>query len=421
MMKIRVNILSNYFIISQVLILSVMFMGYTNTYSKSVRGVTDTSIKIGLISDQTGPIAGDIGLPVTDALRIYTQYINDKGGIFGRKAIVLVEDDRYAIPAAIAAFKKLVFKDRIFILIGPVSTGGNKALFSQIDKNEVPNISVAPDEAMINPLRKYTFMPFNLYDDQLGVIFNYIVKDLKQKNIKITFVYFDAESGKVALASTEKWAKFFNFKFDTEIINLGSLDATSQVMSIKRKKPTHIVIHHGSPGMVVLLRDLKKFGLHTPVFGTTIACTEDTVKMARSASKNSIGAHPFCSWHDDFEGPIKMREITLKYRPNAKKKSRSMMYTAGWVASTTVYEGIKKAGRDLNVESVLRGLEAITNLDTKGLSGPINFSPTNHKGVEHSKLYEADPESGRLIPITDWRKAPVRKKIHLKRLTVKKK
>ena len=390
-------------------LLSLFFMihwGGTNAHAEPIRGVTDTVIKIGLICDLTGPIAGDIGLPANETISIYTRQINETGGIFGRKVKLFVEDDRYSIPAAIAAFKKLIFKDQIFALVGPVSVGGNKALFRQIDKHGVPNISVAPDEAMVRPLRKYTFMPFNLYDDQLGVIFDYILRDLKPPEIKITFVYFDAESGKVGLASVKKWCDFFDIPLNTEMINMGALDATSQVMSIKRKKPTHILIHHGAPGTALLLRDLQKFGMNTPVYGTTIALTEDTVRMAGSASRNCIGSLPFSPWYGDMEGPRKMREIILKYKPGTEKPYRSMVYTAGWVGAMTLYEGIRRAGQDLTVESLLAGLESFKDFDTKDLCGPVNFSPKNHQGLYHSKLYKADPDNGILVPITDWRKAP---------------
>ena len=393
------------FLLSLSLFLAIHW-GETNAHSEPMRGVSDEEIRIGLICDLTGPIAGDIGLPANETITIYTKYINEAGGIFGRKIKLLVEDDRYSIPAAIAAFKKLVFKDRIFALVGPVSVGGNKALFRQIDKYGVPNISVAPDEAMVRPLRKYTFMPFNLYDDQLGVIFDYILKDLKPPKIKITFVYFDAESGKVGLASVKKWCDFFNIPLDTEMINMGALDATSQVMSIKRKKPTHILIHHGAPGTALLLRDLQKFGMNTPVYGTTIALTEDTVRMAGSASKNCIGSLPFSPWYGDMEGPRKMREIILKHKPGTEKPYRSMVYTAGWVGAMTLYEGVRRAGQDLTVESLLKGLESFRDFDTKGLCGPVNFAPKSHQGLYHSKLYKADPEKGILVPITDWRKAP---------------
>ena len=375
-------------------------------YSEPVRGVTDTTIKIGAILDQTGPIAGDIGLPVTEALKIYTQYINDGGGLFGRKVKLIVEDDRYSIPAGIAAFKKLLFKDRILAMVGPASVGETKALFGQIDRLKIPTITGAPDKSVVVPFKRYMFMPFNVYGDQLGVIFDYIINDLKPEKFDITFVYPDAESGKVALTATREWAKHFDFKFSTEIINLGALEATSQVLSIKRRRPTHIVIHHGSPGTAVLLREMKKFGLNIPVYGTMVTCTEDTVRMAGNASKNYIGAHAFSSWYDDMEGPERMRKITLKYRPGTEKNVRNKIYTAGWIITTTLYEGLTRAGKDLNIESMVSALESIKKLDTKGLCGPITFSSTDHQGLYHSRLYKADPQSGTLVPIGDWRKAP---------------
>ena len=88
----------------------IILFGSSDAYPEPVRGVTDTTIKIGVIMDLTGPTAGDIGLPITEALKNYTRHINDKGGIFGRKVKLIVEDDRYAIPAGIAAFKKLFFQ-----------------------------------------------------------------------------------------------------------------------------------------------------------------------------------------------------------------------------------------------------------------------------------------------------------------------
>ena len=57
----------------------------TTGYGEPIRGVTDTTIKIGLIADLTGPSAGDIGLPIFNGLTTYTKHINDRGGIFGRK------------------------------------------------------------------------------------------------------------------------------------------------------------------------------------------------------------------------------------------------------------------------------------------------------------------------------------------------
>ena len=387
-------------------VLVISLLVSTSGYPEPVRGVTDTTIKVGGILDQTGPVAGDITVPVTKAFRNYIRFVNDNGGIFGRKIKVIIEDDRYSIPVGVAAFRKLVYKDEIFALFGPASTGEAKALFGQIQKLKIPNLTGAPDEAQVKPLKRYIFMPFNVYHDHLGVIFDYIINDLKQKGLKVTFVYFDAESGKITLASARKWAKHFNFNLDTEVINMGALDAASQVMSIKRKKPTHIVIHHGAPGTIALLRDMKKFNLNIPVYGTLITCIEDTVRMAGNSSKNYIGAQIVSSWHEDLPGVNKMRKVTLKYHPGTETANRTKMYTLGWLVASILHEGIKRAGRDLNSERLVEAWESLRDMDTGGVAGPVSFSPTNHQGIHYTKLFRADPKSKALVPITDWRKSP---------------
>ncbi|MDY7030983.1 MAG: ABC transporter substrate-binding protein [Thermodesulfobacteriota bacterium] len=395
-------------VISLLLMSSVVLFYPTVGNAESVRGVTDTTIKIGGILDQTGPFAGDITLPASEALRNYTRYVNDGGGIFGRKIKLIIEDDHYSIPVGIAAFKKLLFKDRIFALVGPASTPEAKALYGQIERLKVPNISGAPDETQVSPLKRYIFMPFNVYDDHLGIVYDHIVNDLKPKRLNIILVYPDAETGKIALACTKKWAKHFNFTFHTEILNLSVLDATSQVMSIRRKKPTHIVIHHGSAGAVMLLRDLRKFGLNIPVYGDMLSCTEDTAILGGDASKNYFGVHPFSSWYEVEDGVQKMRKITLQYKPGTEKPYRNKFYVAGWVISRVIYEGIKRAGKDLNSESMVAALESFRNFDTKGVCGPITFTPTEHQGIYHAKLYKADPDKGELVPLSGWRLPPLR-------------
>ena len=377
------------------------------SFSETVRGVTDTTVKIGMIADMTGPIASVTAI-LGEATRNYTRYINDKGGIHGRKVISLVEDDHYSIPLGIAAFKKLVFKDGVFALMGPYHTASIKAIFGQMEKLKIPNIAFLPQPSMVNPIKRYMFTTGEFYDDDFGVIFEYIMNELKPRDMKIAFVTFDGESGKEVFDSLKKWTQFFNYKdpIQREIIPMGAMEASSQVMSLKRKEITHILVHHSVSGAALLLRELRKFGLKTPVFASLLSCSEDTVKLAGEASKNYIGAHGLSSWYDDLPGMKNVREITLKYHPGTDKPWRSKYYTAGWIVMTLLHEGMARAGRDLTPDSFVQALESIKNFNTQGLSGSVTFSPTDHKGFSSVKLFKADPSSGKLIPITDWRNPP---------------
>lgn len=377
------------------------------SFSETVRGVTDTTVKIGIIADMTGPIAS-VTTPLGEAVRNYTRYINDKGGIHGRKVESIVEDDRYSIPLGIAAFKKLVFRDEVFAVMGPYNTGTIKALFGQIEKLKIPNVAFLPQPSIVNPIKRYMFTTGEFYDDDFGVIFDYIMNELKPKDMKIAFVTYDGESGKEVFDSLKKWAQFFNYKdpIHREIIPMGAMEASSQVLSLKRKGITHILLHHAGPSAALLLRELRKFGLKTPVFASLLSCSEDMIKLAGDASKNYIGAHGVSSWYDDTPGMKNVREITLKYHPGTDKPWRSKYYTAGWITMLLFHEGIARAGKNLTPDSFVQALESIKDFDTQGLCGSVTFSPTNHKGFSSVKLFKADPTSGKLVPITGWRNPP---------------
>jgi branched-chain amino acid transport system substrate-binding protein len=69
--------------------------------------------------------------------------------------------------------------------------------------------------------------------------------------------------------------------------------------------------------------------------------------------------------------------------------------------------GIERAleeGGDLTGESVRAGLENIQNYDTEGVSAPITFSATSHKGNNSLRLFRV--ENGQWVQISDYISAP---------------
>ena len=86
----------------------------------SGRGVTDDSIKMGFVLVKTGPVAA-LGIPQGNAMIDYMNYINEKGGINGRKIKMLWEDDGFQAPKSVAAVKKLIARDKVLTVM---TTGG---------------------------------------------------------------------------------------------------------------------------------------------------------------------------------------------------------------------------------------------------------------------------------------------------------
>src|SRR5215469_2696881 len=92
---------------------AIYFLTFS-AFAGDTTGVTGTAIKIGLF----GPMTGQSNLgakPVYGAAAIYKD-VNAKGGIYGRKIEIVIEDDGCDGNKGIAAVKKLIAQDKVFLL-----------------------------------------------------------------------------------------------------------------------------------------------------------------------------------------------------------------------------------------------------------------------------------------------------------------
>ncbi|KAF0123794.1 MAG: amino acid/amide ABC transporter substrate-binding protein HAAT family [bacterium] len=386
------------------LALICFFTFMSDGYADDQRGVTSDTLKIGVIGDRTGP-ATSVSFPIMDGMKNLYRYVNEHGGINGRKVNLIIEDDRYSIPMAIAAFKKLLYRDKILALMGPGSSAAAITLFRHIEKEKIPTLPIALNEKIVYPVKRYIFCPAETYPNTMRLLIDYMIEDRKPHDPRVALVYPDNETGKLDLESAIERLKFHKLTPVTkEVLNPGSLDAASQVMTMKRHQVNNIVLcgFLAQPA-VVLLRELKKFKMDVFVFGNAAAASEEIIDMTGSAAEKYYAASPVASWYDEGAGVALMREVTLKYAPGTEKPYRGKFYTIGWVYALVLKEGLLRAGRDIDGERLVTALDGIKNFDMKGLSGPVSFSPSDHKGMNSAKVFKADPGSGKLVPMTGWK------------------
>ena len=371
-----------------------------SSHSEEVRGVTDKSVKIGVIGDLTGPVS-DIWIPCVEALRCYFRYVNENGGVHGREIKFIIEDDRYSIPMALSAFKKLVFRDRIFILVAASGVGHTHAIIPLAEKDKMPMIAVTNDNRYFQPVRKYVFGTIPFYEDQIELIFEYIFKDLKAKNPTIALAYPDTASGNISRDTCRKLTKVYNVKNYVEtIISVGAGDFTTQILRLKTQNPDYVIIHGYTGSTSAFLRDAYKLKFKSTFIGIQYATDDDVVKLAGVAARDFIGTNSYPQWNDDSPGMVEVRKMVLKCYPETRWKSTHFLN--GWFVSKLIHKALENAGRGLTPETVVQGLEKIRNLDT--ICGIVSFGPDDHKPIDYSRFYKADVEKKQLVPITGWRK-----------------
>jgi branched-chain amino acid transport system substrate-binding protein len=377
-----------------------LILGGEYGYSEQVRGVTSDTIKIGAQASITGP-AADHFTAWVGAMRNYYRNINDQGGIHGRKIQLIIEDTRYSIPLSSATFKKLLYKDKIFNLFGPDGTGQTMVLKGQIEKLKVPSIGISQAISLVRPTQRYIFIAATPYENQISVMFDYLINVLKLENPRIAVVYLDIEYGNVCLRAAQERAKFYGIQLvDVEVISLMNMDSTSQVLNLKKANADYIIIPMSSEFAINVVKTAKKFKLKSIFFGNHYTCEDDILRNLPFPVDNFMGVNSYNSWYDKSPGMNNLKKISYKYQPEIDYRIRT--YMQGWVSSLVWAEGFKRAGKDLTIEGFVNALESINKLETNGICGPITLGPDDHVAADYCRIYKADPDKKILAPITDW-------------------
>jgi branched-chain amino acid transport system substrate-binding protein len=366
------------------------------------RGVTKDTIKIGLILCKTGPVA-TLGLPDGQGRVDYMQYVNEQGGVNGRKIEIIWEDDEFEAPKSVAALKKLITRDNVLTV---QTTGGSQqtiANMKNINEYKVPNIPNALMKEFYDPYQPYIFATGATYEAQSECIVDYIIHDLKEKNPRIGVVYAKKEYGKIVLEAVKKRAKAYGVDLISELaLPTGAVDASSQVLTLQDNKVDYVITADVLPPIITFLKTAQKFNYWAKnVFGINWATDDMIVKACGEAAKNYIGVNSLGSWWDDSPGMKLIREIAKK---NNREISLASTYTYGAGVSMLFAEGIKRAGKDPTPDSLKAAFETFKGYDTGGVFPPVTWTSKSHMPPEMVKFFKTDVPNKRLVAITDWRR-----------------
>lgn len=365
------------------------------------RGVTKDKITLGLVLVKTGPVAA-LGLPNGQGMVDYMAYLNEKGGINGRKIEVIWEDDQFEAPKSVAAVKKLIHRDNVLTCLTTGGTNQTIANLDNINKYKIVNIPNALADEFFKPLQPYIFAMGATYEAQYQCIVDYIAEDMKMKDPRIGVVYAKKEYGKKGLDAIKERAKQHNIPVVAELVlPTGAVDASSQVLALQKEQANIVITCDVLPPVITFLKTAQKYDYWPVVFGFNWATDDQIVKACGDAAKNYIGVNFVGAWNDESPGIKLVRDLAKK---NDRQVALTSLYVNGVGVAWLFGEAIKRAGQNLNPDTLKSAMETLSNYDTGGVFPPVNFTPTSHAPAEMVKFFKADVPNNRLVPITDWKK-----------------
>ncbi|MEX0695715.1 MAG: ABC transporter substrate-binding protein [Rhodospirillales bacterium] len=350
-------------------------------FAADTTGLTDTTIKVGVM----GPFSGNASSYSKAQIgeMAYYKMINDQGGVHGRKFELIQEDTACQPAKGIAAAKKLISQEQVFMMHGNSCSGVAMAVRDIVVDAGVPWIiahAVNPNISMPPTPNVFHGVPAGpAYGYSMG---KFVMSKPGTKNV--IMVEHSNDWAKSYADPTRDYMKEKGIEPSMVMtMERGQTDATAQVLKIKQAKPDFIVASLYEAETVIFLKDMKKYGVtDIPVMGAAGTDLENTLARIGDIEtvKNYYVPHAFI---DTVDGPgmKKWNDMILKYYPDETITGFSAISIGSAVA---VVEALKNAGRDLTREKFIAEMDKIKNFDTGVFAAPITWSADDRHGVKES-------------------------------------
>ena len=115
--------------------------GGSGTTTATDPGVTSSTITLGVTIAKSGPAAA-YGT-IADASNAYFTYLNNNGGVNGRKIVYKILDDGYNPAQTVPLTKQLVEQDNVFAMFGGLGTQTQTSVRDYLNTKKVPQLFVA--------------------------------------------------------------------------------------------------------------------------------------------------------------------------------------------------------------------------------------------------------------------------------------
>ncbi|MEO8039711.1 MAG: ABC transporter substrate-binding protein, partial [Betaproteobacteria bacterium] len=177
---------------------TVLTLAPASAEKKYSPGASDTGIRIGQTMPYSGPASayGAIG----KAEAAYFQWINDQGGVNGRKIDFLSLDDGYNPAKTVEQTRKLVEQDQVLLLFQSLGTPTNTAIHKYVNAKKVPHILLATGASKWSDPKHFPWtMGFNpSYQAEARIYAQYLLKNAPDARVAI--LYQNDDFGKDYLA-----------------------------------------------------------------------------------------------------------------------------------------------------------------------------------------------------------------------------
>lgn len=359
-------------------------------------GITDETIKVGAALPLTGPLA-QVGEDIKATLNASFAEINSRGGIYGRRFELIVEDSRGEPAQTLEATRRLIEAGGVFALIACFEPGDSRAVNELIERSAIPLVGpVTLSPRLSIPPNPYIFYLLPTFGDQARALVDFIDSRSKDKPARLGVVYAASDFDRDALAGVKTQAGITSMTIVAEEgFNAGSFSAADVVRKLADKKPDYVLFFGDAGSIAALAAEMDRVKMKAPLLSSVVMIGRGAFTLPAS-----VAAQTYLSYPAALPNQSDFAEfISLMQKSGGNLRSPAFQSVA-FASAKVFYEAVKLGGRQLDRATLLRSLEQIHEFKT-GVMPPITFGPNRRVGSTGSYIVGIDLDKKQYVPITD--------------------
>jgi branched-chain amino acid transport system substrate-binding protein len=273
-------------------------VGITAPYVIGSARAQGATIKIGMCAPVTGPAAESGGYAIKGA-KLALDAVNKAGGILGKQAELVIEDDQTTNPGIVLAFSKLAAQSDIVGFLGSIRSTQVHAMAPDVLKLSKPVMIGGTDPNLTHMGNQWLFRcrPNDSYSGR--VIADYGVKTLGKKKWAVLHSTdaFGTAGGK---ALTEALTKLDSAPVLDQGYANQSQDFTPVVLAIKQSGADILGSYFTFENdLGIFARQLRQLGVNIPWVGSPSITNITALKLAGPALYGTFGVADYAEDSSD--------------------------------------------------------------------------------------------------------------------------
>jgi branched-chain amino acid transport system substrate-binding protein len=369
-------------------------------------GVTATTIVLGGTHPYSGPASAYAA--IGKGAIAYFGYVNDNGGVNGRKIEYKDLDDGYSPPQSMQLTRQLVDQDKIFAMFNQLGTPVNVATRPYLNQNSVPHLFLATGATLWGAESdKY---PWTIgwqpdYQSESVVYARYLLRE--RRNAKIAVLYQNDDYGQDYLAGLKRGlgarADLIVRAVSYEVTDP---DVTSQIGNLRASGADTFFIFATPKFAAQALIVAAQQSWRPEIFLNNVSAQQTVMDAAIKAGGAPAVSNVITtqylkdpadnSWAND-SGMQLYRRIMAKSLPQADAADSNYIY--GMAAAYTMVDALKSAGRNLTRQGLMNAATHLREPNNPFLIPGVSVqtSPTDRFPIRQQRLAKYDVQAGHFV------------------------